>query len=70
LETGGVRSRIFDRTTKVLVVLILRGGMMHEHGIGNFSGALIFFSFIGIGVLIALYLMFIKKDDKPAAEKH
>lgn len=44
--------------------------MMSGNGIGNFEGAVIFFSFIGVGVLIALYLMFIKPDDKPKAEKH
>jgi hypothetical protein len=36
---------------------------MHED-IGNNAGAIIFFSFIFVGVAIALYIMFIKKDDK------
>lgn len=34
------------------------------------AGACVFFAFMLVGVGIALYLLFGKKDDKPTSEKH
>ena len=43
---------------------------MHGIGVGNDLGALIFFSFVFVGVVIGLYLAFIKRDERPSGDKH
>ncbi|MGH7442501.1 MAG: hypothetical protein ACREKE_07510 [bacterium] len=39
-------------------------------GIGNDVGATIFFGFLALGVVIAFYLMFVRKDERSGSDKH